>query len=342
MNSSPFTSPERFRDLFSSALAEMLQDYAELGIYILVLANATMDGALWTQLSPQLANKFEQLNRAEGKRLLVDDVVDDRVVFHQLEALGFASLTPVRFRQLDPWELQYNPLRSLRPPRLMKAQMDGLSVPFNPSGFHFAKPFLRKEIFWQGPLCGRHVSLFYNKFPFIERMGMLVPEVQEARPQYLQQADHAYAWQVMQSLAEKLPGIGMGYNSLGAFASVNHLHFHLFQRQRPLPVVSDLWCHNGGDIPYPVECLCFDSPARAWELIREWHGTQTPYSLLYMPGRLYCLSRKPQAKTRVAPWSGGVGWYEMAGGFSVVDEAAFNRLVAGDVEAAMIAAGNPS
>ena len=82
------------------------------------------------------------------------------------------------------------------------------------------------------------MDLLYNKFPFVDLHSLLVPRRLENAPQFLHRHHHEAAWAMTLALGETLPGVGLGYNSFGAFASVNHLHFQLFLRpdsQPPCP-----------------------------------------------------------------------------------------------------------
>ncbi|MET0103625.1 MAG: hypothetical protein ABW072_00590 [Sedimenticola sp.] len=327
---SPFESPEQFRVAFERQLASLLSEFDELGVYILVLANACLDRPLWANLSESLKDKFHYLareiaeNHQEG--LLLDDADDDLLVFRRLMETGFDNLQATSFRTVGPWELQFNQLRSFRPPRMSGRPTEGISAPFNPDGFHFNKPFLRKEIFWQGWLAGRDCALLYNKFPFVELHGLLVPEPRKERSQLLSEEDNDYLWRLTELLDRTLPGVGFGYNSYGAGASVNHLHFQMFLRGEPLPVASDNWQHNGGDVPYPARCHRFDSPRETWQMITSLHRQQITYNLVYLPGVVYCLPRARHGLSQPAGWSGGFAWYEMAGGVTLFDEGLFNEL----------------
>jgi hypothetical protein len=53
----PYTSAASLEQRFADGLAEMLETRAGLGVYILVLANAACDSALWPQLAPALAKR---------------------------------------------------------------------------------------------------------------------------------------------------------------------------------------------------------------------------------------------------------------------------------------------
>ncbi len=187
---------------------------------------------------------------------------------------------------------------------------------------------------------GRQSALFYNKFPFVELHGLLVPEHQKGIPQFLTKENHEYIWQLTEQLGEKMPGVGFGYNSYGAYASVNHLHFQMFMRSRPLPVAHTQWRHNGGVADYPVKCGVFRTMSEAWEYIDGLHREQRAYNLAYLPGTLYCTLRPQQGSVAVAPWSSGFAWHEMMGSFSLFDHAAFLRLTEKDLTRALAAAGS--
>ena len=338
MSTPPFSSTENFRNAFESGLKSLLHEYDELGVYILVLANATFDRLIWDQLAMPLERKFAQLVVDYKKRNLSplmldpDDSKDDLEVFRQLLAIRFDQLSTTELRHCGHWELQFNQLRSFRPPRMSGKKIEGISAPFDQDGFHFNKPFLRKEIFWRGWLSGRNSVLLYNKFPFVELHGILVPEPKERRSQLLQRDDNEYLWRVTETLAKTLPGMGFGYNSYGAFASVNHLHFQMFIRENPLPISRQEWKHNGGVEPYPAACHCFDNADSTWRYISKLHESQIPYNLIYLPGKVYCLPRLSQGEYPNPDWTRGFAWYEMAGGFTTFSRDNYRNLNGGTLQ----------
>ncbi len=330
MKDSPLRSSAAFRHAFSEGLASLLRDYNELGVYILVMANACFDPLLWSRLETVLQRRFAELadDLRERRRagLMLDDAVDDLRVFEQMMAVGLEQLSATEFRRCGPWELQFNPLRAFRPPRAAGTAISGIHAPFDPDRFNFNRPFLRKEIFWQGQLAGRKTALFYNKFPFVSLHGLLVPEPAQGRQQLLSQADNDYLWRVTETLAATLPGVGFGYNSYGANASVNHLHFQIFQRQQPLPIADHCWRHNGGQLDYPLDChVCADAAA-SWRLIRQLHEREISYNLVCLPGRIYCIPRRRQDRCQHGSWAAGFAWYETAGGFTAFDRSTFAEL----------------
>ena len=326
---SPFASRDALRQAFEAGLAELL-GYEGLGPFILVSANANFDAEVYACLEQRLLHRYHELEHhyrealAEGRPL--SDADDDLIVLLKMITVGVDRLKKTETRAVGPWEAQFNHLRAFRPPRNSGAAVSALRKPFSENGFHFNKPFLEKECFWRGELAGRSVALLYNKYPFVELHGLLVPEGPMGHPQFLEEGFHRYVWRVTEELGGRIEGIGFGYNSLGAHASVNHLHFQLFARREPLPVADPRWRHNGGGEPYPARCEAFDSADRAWAYIDRLHQIGVTYNLIYLPGRLLCLPRKPQGECPTPSWGSGLSWYEMAGGMLTFNRHDFDAL----------------
>jgi len=315
--------------VFAEGLQALLKEPG-LGSYILVLANASFDQTIYERLQPSLQQRFQQL--AEHCRLglsrgeALAGSQDDQLVFLKLMAIGFEGVRATSFRRQGPWELQFNHLRAFRPSRMTDEVVTGLSRPFDQQGFHFNKPFLRRERLWIGELLGEGVDLFYNKFPFAPLHGLLVPNRQAHLPQLLTRRYHEFIWSLSETLGKDLPGLGLGYNSYGAFASVNHLHFQTFVRQEPLPIAANCWRHNGGNRAYPLACEVYTTADAAWSRIEDLHGSKTRYNLIYLPGQLYCVPRRAQGSYTHAPWTSGFAWYEVAGGYTTFSHEDFDSL----------------
>lgn len=329
MTVSPFASRSGLEQRFADGLLEMLARHENLGVYILVLANAVQDAALWERLRGDLANRHHLLaNRVvgalrDGRR--VDEPDDDLTVFLKLLAIGFEQIAPIRQRSIPgtgapAWEAQFNAIRALRPARMSHARVEGVMRAFDRGGFHFNKPFLAREICWEGNLEGRPARLLYNKFPFAPLHGLLVPEPAAEHPQFLTPALHAWAWQVTRAAGSAIPGFGLSYNSYGAFASVNHLHFQTFVREHPLPA------QTGPEGGYPLTRWHFSDPAAAWAKLDELHGTGRVYNLVYAASGLLVIPRARQGETPVEPWSAGFAWSEVAGVFPVASRDEYENL----------------
>lgn len=328
-----FQSRDALQQAFSDGLAALLADDG-LGSFILVLANAAGDPVLWQRLRGPLAARHAELAERHAGGGLADAPPDDLAVFERLLAVGFDRLQLARHRDVGPWQLQFNQLRSFRPPRASEQRIDRLQRPFDPGGFHFNKPFLRKELLWEGELLGLPARWLYNKFPFAPLHTLLVLQPQAQRAQWLAPPDHQAVWRLTAFLGERLPGLGFGYNAYGAYASVNHQHLQGFVvAERPLPVELPCWRHNGGDRPYPLACQRYQDPDAAWAAIAALHVANTPYNLLYRPGRVYVLPRAFQGSYRHAGWTAGFAWAEACGAFTLFEAEKMAALDGAAIEA---------
>jgi len=329
MTADPFHSTESLHDAFIAGLQRQLDD-AGLGAFILVLANASFETALWDRLGEGVGRGFERLSRQVRSELRAGASMataqDDQLVFLKLLAIGFGHIDVTELRRPQGWELQYNLVRGLRPARLANEPVHGIRAPFEPHGFNFQRRYLQQEILWRGDLGGRPVSFFYNKFPFVSHHLLMVPEPDCLHPQFLTAEMLEYAWSLLEGLGRRVPGIGMGYNSYGAFASVNHLHLQCFVRDEPLPLEHAKWRHNGGTEDYPAACAVARSVDEARWMVAALHAEQQAYNLLLRPGAAYVLPRRPQGTYDTSGWSTGFAWYEMAGGAVVTRRSDFETL----------------
>jgi len=333
-SSDPFSSPAVLQQGFADGLASLLDTHSGLGVYILVLANAACDSDLWAQLSPALSARHAELadslaqNLRRGDRLAEPE--DDVLVFLKLVMIGFEHLGRMERRRAGPWDVLFNPIRALRPPRSSELKFDALLRPFEPAGFNFNKPFLAREILWQGELDGKPARLLYNKFPFARLHGLLVAEPQRNMPQYLGADLHSWAWKL--TTQSGVPGLCLGYNSHGGGASVNHLHFQSFVQSKPLPIQDPGFIHNGGILPYPLPCRRFSDPAETWLELERLHQQNTPYNLVYHREGLHLVARVPQDDERLSAQCRGYGWSEMAGAVTLFSRKAYEELDAAGFE----------
>jgi hypothetical protein len=339
-NDSPFVSLDALRQAFVTGLDTMLARHDALGVYILVLANAAQDPSLWHSLHGPLIHRHQQLAEAIRQALRhgekINAPADDLMVFLKLMALDlkpdeFALLQVSPPRRLGPWEVQYNPMRGLRPARMSEARLTGIMQPFDAAGFHFNKPFLAKEVLWQGELAGKSARLLYNKFPFAPWHGLLAPQPEQQRPQFLTPEMHGWAWEVTQQAGLDIPGFGLTYNSFGAYASVNHLHFQTFVREQPLPL------QQLDPATYPLPLHRFTDVEHAWFHIDALHVAEIPYNLIYDANGVHVIARARQGDVPLQAWSPGFAWSEVAGAFSVSSREDFESLSENSIEQAMAA-----
>jgi diadenosine tetraphosphate (Ap4A) HIT family hydrolase len=308
-----------FRQQFVSSLRNMLSP-GEAGAFILVLANSLQDDELYNALSKDIALVFDQL-RSNINTKTINVTNDDLHVFRAIEQTGIGSLTTWQAVDKDAWQTIFNPMRALRPARASNEVIDSICRPFDADKFNFNKPFLRPEILWEGDYSGAQMRVLFNKFPFAPYHLIIVPDPALQLPQFLTEKYHRLMWDLMARMDNVLPGFGVGYNSLGACASVNQLHFQSFAREEVLPIERPLWVHNDGSASYPMQCHSFASCEESWQKIEDFHNSNQPYNLLYRPGRCYVLPRKMQGSDGVMPRVQGAGWIEECGVFNVADKA---------------------
>ncbi|MDH5764509.1 MAG: hypothetical protein OEZ38_00725 [Gammaproteobacteria bacterium] len=313
----PFSSIAEFSHEFNKGL-HVLASKQGLGPFILVCANATVHEEMFDEFKPSLERQYQELydyyRQAFADGCDVDVVDEDLLVFLKMHAIGFESIRHNEVRKEDLWKIQFNHIRSFRPRRITRFIHEGISEPYNEDGFNFNKKFMASECFWSGELMGRDIDLFYNKYPFADLHGLLVLDKTACKPQVLRKKDHDYIFKLALELDSGFPGVGFGYNSYGAYASVNHLHFQMIVDEEGLPVMDNAWKHNGGDKEYPVDCFAYESVSASWNMIRTLHHLEQPYNILYVPGRVYIFPRKAQGMVEVPGWSSGFTWYELSGG----------------------------
>lgn len=323
----PFASGAALRERFEAGL-ERLIDHDTLGVYVLALANASFERALFERLHERLHTAFTHWEARfdAGDALALNAAPDDRDVFERLRRHGFDRLEATRWRECGPWELQFNPLRAFRPPRMSDVVVDEPRRAFDPAAFNFNRPFLRDEILWEGEIDRRPWRLLYNKFPFAPLHGLLVPRPADCLPQRLDAETLAATWSVLLRLGDRIPGVGLGYNAYGAYASVNHLHLQLYVRDGSYPIERGTWAHNGGTVGYPLAVRRVEAARDLLVTLEALHRRRRGYNLLLRPGWAYVVERPLQGSYRHSAWTGGFAWSECAGGLTVFDRATFDRL----------------
>ncbi len=339
-----FQSPEAFNHHFARGLERQISDDS-LGAFVLSWANASFDERLWAAMRNAIQSRFEDHAARIGYELRNgisgEASPDDLMVFLKLLAIGFDRVGLVEWKTCDGWEIQYNLLRGLRPARLAEGSSVGIQAPFDPQGFNFNRPFLARELFWSGTVEDLDAHFFYNKFPFASGHLLFVPQPADCLPQMLTSRHFQLAWRTVEAFGSRLPGFGFGYNSYGACASVNHLHFQTFSREALFPVEAFRWRHNGGDLDYPATCLTAEDAKEGWYSLQQLHQGSIPYNLLMRPGRMYLFPRDPGTAHGVAPWSAaGHAWYEMAGAAVVTGRETFNELGPDEISRALARASN--
>ncbi|MGD9296806.1 MAG: hypothetical protein PVG47_05370 [Chromatiales bacterium] len=304
-----------FRRQFSEGLVAMLQRDSP-GAWILVLANSMQDPQLRAALRGPIQEAY---GRLEG--IVAEGSEDDIAVLNRIrEGAPHHLFRHWHSASRDAWRLVTNPMRQLRPMRLSRDPLKSLYRDFDPHAFNFSRPHLEPEIFREGDWQESSWRVLYNKFPFAPWHLLVVPDVHAGLPQYLTEDNHRQVMGLVGWLSERLPGVIMAYNSLGAGASVNHLHFQFAVMEETLPVEQRCWQHHGGNEPYPLDCILSNDPEIAWKAIEERQRSGRPFNLIYRGEDCYLLKRKSQAEVEDCMLPQGVTWYESAGVFVFPDQ----------------------
>jgi diadenosine tetraphosphate (Ap4A) HIT family hydrolase len=314
----------QFKNLFASKLKNMLSD-DELGAFILVLANSQQDAFLRKELADGLQHTFSRLkdNFIAGNLNAPPDDID---VFKQLINVELDDIQPWLHRTAGDWEVVCNSMRQLRPARASSQVLSSIRQAYDESKFHFNKPFLKPEILWQGVHKGVMSRVLYNKFPFSDNHLLIVLSPEDNRSQLLTRDAHDYAISLVDEMSEKLPGFGIGFNSLAAGASVNHLHFQGFIREQKFPLEMAHWSHNGGEKEYPLQVKRFADEVSSWNYIEQLIKQNKAFNCLYRNNCCYVMQRKFQGTVELPDWLAGAGWLDLAGVMTVSDADTFNAI----------------
>jgi diadenosine tetraphosphate (Ap4A) HIT family hydrolase len=321
----------QFKLLFVNQLKDMLSD-DELGAFILVLANSHQDKYLQGELEDALASTFIALkdNFIAAKLEATQDDID---VFEQLLELELDAIPVWQNRTIGDWEVTYNAMRRLRPARASSQVLNSIDQPYDGSTFHFNKPFLKPEILWEGEYKGFNSRVLFNKFPFSEYHLLIVLSPENNCPQLLTWADHQYVCSLAGELAQVIPGFGIGFNSLAAGASVNHLHFQGFIRERSFAIEAGHWSHNDGETEYPLTVKRFSDAESSWDYLQQLISQNKAFNCLYRGGKCYVVPRRFQGTVILPEWLAGAGWIDVAGAVTVSESETFARLTKQQVAA---------
>ena len=313
----------QFKTLFVTKLKNMLSD-DELGAFILVLANSLQDEFLKSALAAELKLNYLALKDKITKGELTA-TQDDMDVFSQLQNVDIDSLPVWKEKQLDNWQIVFNKMRQLRPTRSSSQKLNSIIQLFDDKKFHFNKPFLKPEILWQGEYENKNVRVLYNKFPFCDYHLLIVVSAEKNLPQVIDKETHDFIYSLVKKENKNLPGLGIGFNSLAAGASVNHLHFQGFLREHNFPI-EEMDLEN-----FPLDVHCCHSSAQAWQVIESFMQENIAFNCLYRSNCCYVVSRKYQASVQLPDWLNGAGWIDIAGVMTVSEMNDFDQLKSHDI-----------
>ncbi|MFV2004893.1 MAG: hypothetical protein ACC650_06775 [Gammaproteobacteria bacterium] len=315
---------EQFKNRFVTQLRDMLSD-DEPGVFILVLANSQQDKFLSDALNKSLENTFTALKN-NFSVVSQHSTQDDINIFIKLQDISLKDTPLWQSKTIDHWEVVFNAMRQLRPARVSTRTFASIKQDFDDSEFHFNKPFLKPEILWEGECQDKRVRVLYNKFPFCDYHLLLAVSPEENSSQLLEREIHQYIFSLIQNGAKIFPGFGVGFNSLAAGASVNHLHFQGFIREGLFPIENDVWKHNGGDKDYPLQVKVFTDAETSWQYINQLTEKDLAFNCLYRQHACYVIPRKYQGTVELPDWLQGAGWLDVSGVMTVSDEQTFSSI----------------
>lgn len=324
-----FESPAILRRELLRRLAD-LACTGEPGFLVTALGNALVLPYALPEVGAELRRAFDALLERWRERLLAGEPVgarhDEIDTILRIALIGWDALRPVERRMVGPWAAQFNLMRAFRPRRAARPATSQVCVPRTADEFGFHDERLRPERLGSEELAGRETRAYLNRYPYAGMHLLLVPDADRLLPQSLDADLVRWAWDSLAAIGRGIPGAVLGWNSMGAFASVNHAHFHLVIEPEELPIQHPRWTVNGGATEYPAEALRYDAPDDAWEHIRSLQNANTPFNALFAPGRVYVYPRPFEAATGHAAWTTGFAFHELSGSIVVTRRAPFLSL----------------
>jgi hypothetical protein len=190
---------------------------------------------------------------------------------------------------------------------------------------------------------GRHLAINVNYAPILPHHFLLVPEPDANAPQVLTEQALRDA-DVLLNLSTD-PTLVLGYNSLGAWASINHLHFQgvyyptgrMNIMRAPRELVTE--CPRIERIrafPFPalVTSGSADLAVVTARLAHFLHAQNVPYTLLLTRTEHYLI---PKARGRGDLVPTGAGFFETGGEIFVGTRALYDTLTESDIHAELAA-----
>jgi hypothetical protein len=150
---------------------------------------------------------------------------NERVGLRSVFRSNFASVMRKRVPRRDGspgrFFVQCNPGRALR--RAAARQFRSVCEPFDPARFHFGRRCIRAdEVLMELTIDALPVSILVNVSPFGHNHFLIVVDPEGQSPQQLDAVALHAAHRVLDGSTR--PDLVIGFNSLGACATVNHLH----------------------------------------------------------------------------------------------------------------------
>ena len=328
---------EEFVELFQGGLEKLIgTNNLPPGMAIAILANLNFHGRNMP------ASVFRRLDYDQGWETPEDPII----LAEALKRIKGREVVIDRTMRISIGEfrLQYNFVRGFRPKRGAKRLDIPLDLPFNPNKFNYGFKAVNPEVFhsvkYDNSLT---VDFIFNRYPFAPYHFLWVPNrKKEGHNQYLDTNKDGYLIEAVWNFVREQglgKGIRLGYNSNGAHASVNHLHFQGFlltQDWEP-PFETIIRGYKAskvktGNLSGTIDCYLkgarwisdSDGIDGLKEFIGEMNqryasGEKVAFNLYMSPEGIACFPRKHQGYEKYfellqrSPFTTGYAFFEMLG-----------------------------
>ncbi|XP_001352613.3 GDP-D-glucose phosphorylase 1 [Drosophila pseudoobscura] len=181
---------------------------------------------------------------------------------HEIPGLFAYQLEKTRQSRVLPGKYQFytelNPDRTLK--RRIPQTIENLNPTFKPKQFNFNKVDALEVMMTIDDVDNTDVQMIINRSPLTRFHTVVCPDVKNNLVQRITAHSLKFCISFMRGLDDS--DIRMGYNSPGALASVNHLHFHLLYLPRDLYINNVELQELAGGYVYrlsqsmPTEAIC--------------------------------------------------------------------------------------
>ncbi len=316
-----------FLENYEKAFDDLLKEkYLPPGMAVTLISNLNL-------LSRDMpARVFRNIDYARGF-----EVPEDRKVFaaaYKRIKSGKVIIEKPVMKKAGEFTLNHNFVRGLRPIREARRSNVSLKEPPNKNKFNYSTQLCDYEVFeTQKDENGLEVELLQNRYPFAPFHFLWVPERKKVHGQFIDLPEDE---KILQAAVNFIcnkgygPSVRLCYNSLGAHASVNHLHFQGFFNSKTQNLPIDKYIKKG-----EIESDKFYFKGSRWiprknleqglidnisEMNQRWeNGEKIAYSFYLTPQGATFFPRKHQGDKKYfqnlvkADFSTGFAFYEMLG-----------------------------
>lgn len=199
---------------------------------------------------------------------------------------------------------------------------------------------------------GRTLAFHVNYAPVLRHHFLLIPDPGARLPQVLDERAFEAAFDALELSAA--PELYLGFNSLGCWASINHLHFQgvyypegrMGVSRMPRRVLGEgPDCRLERVLEYPLGCGVLSGGGRAAlartaaALVRRLLRANVAHTLLVTHGEVYVFPRG-RGRGRLVPT--GAGFFESGGEIFVGEPALYERVTEGELRDELEACALPA